>query len=307
MCSVQRRVDGRLVGPVGDVERDHARGAELARGAHRHRLDEAAVDEVAAVDADRLVEGRHARGGGDREAARPAVEHDASAGLQVGGDRREPGGPPLDRPSARVALDERCDRVAAQQSAARQSGPHPGQPAERVGLGADPVGGQAERPERTGDRARARADDEVRHPAAGLHRADHADVDQPVPRAAAEREGERVSGRCRALRGGLRRGRGALRLRSAREPRPAARCGHRETAADGPAACGAVWGGGHRQRVLVGAVHARAGGGRTVSILGQRGAGRHARAALVRGMPDPDRRASKFHGPAGLSQPSARR
>jgi hypothetical protein len=103
-----------------DVHRDHEIGAEAARGTHRYRADQAAIDIVAAVDVHRLEYAGYGGRGAHRHAGVAAAEERRLAALQIGGDHGKAARKLFQRTVGNGAIDEVLQRFALENAAVRQ-------------------------------------------------------------------------------------------------------------------------------------------------------------------------------------------
>ena len=101
---------------VVEVDGDDDFGAERARRRDRHRVDQGAVDQPAAVDADRLEDAGEGVGGAHRLDQLAARHPHLVAGAELGGDADEARAPGPRSGQSRAALDEQLGQAVAGRS-----------------------------------------------------------------------------------------------------------------------------------------------------------------------------------------------
>ena len=191
-----------------EIDRDDEARAEHARGRHRHRIDQRAVNEPAAVERNRR-ENSGQRVGGPHRIDQPAARQpDFVAGADLGRDGGEADRQRLDRRVAEFLFQPRRELAAADQAAA---GKRDVEIAEDAALGqaarpflddVEPAGGVAAA-DHGADRG---ADDDVGLDAVREQRAEHADMGKAARAAAAERKPDGRAHGCALRRFGCRFG-----------------------------------------------------------------------------------------------------
>lgn len=215
---------------VGHVDGDHALRAERAGDAHRHRAGQAAVGVRPPADARRLEHSGQRRRRLDGRSRAAAVEDLEASPLQIGCHRGETDRELLDPLALQMRRDEPVDVERGPPE--RRAEPACAEAEVLVGDDAfergavDPRGVQG-----AGQRADARADDEVGAYAVGLQGLQHAEVREAAQAAAGQHQGQRRC-RCRCI---VRRPCRGLLARVQRRRRPfeagaAGRCQHQRRA-----------------------------------------------------------------------------
>ena len=130
--------DGAAAEQVGvEIDRDDEPRAERARGRHRHRIDQRAVDQPAPADQHRRENSRQRVGGAHRVDQPAAGEPDFVAGAELGGDGGKADRQLFDRRVAELLFEPRREMAAADQAGAGQAD---------VEIAEDAAHGQAARP-----------------------------------------------------------------------------------------------------------------------------------------------------------------
>ena len=101
-----------------EIDRDDETRAEHARGRHRHRIDQRAVNEPAAVERNRRENSGQRVGGAHRVDQPAARQPDFVAGADLGRDGGEADRQRLDRRVAELLFEPRRELAAADQAAA---------------------------------------------------------------------------------------------------------------------------------------------------------------------------------------------
>ena len=177
---------------AGEIGGDHDLGAEGARGRHRHRIDQRAVDQPAVADEHRLEDSGQRIGGAHRIDHRSMRQPDLVTGADFGRDGRE-----LDRQILDQVRPDRSFELGGELGAADQAGAVEAD----VEIAEDVAGLQrarpflqpVEMPGRIGaadHRADGGADHDIGHDAVGDQRLQDADMGKAARGAAAQRESD---------------------------------------------------------------------------------------------------------------------
>ncbi|CAM2150685.1 hypothetical protein PT2222_240068 [Paraburkholderia tropica] len=174
---------------VIEIDGDHRVGAHRARGGHRHRIAEAAVDEPDAVVPDRREDARNRNRGAHRVDHATLAQPDLAARVEFGRDRRERHFQVVDRAAVELLREQVDDLAPAQQPArkAQIEQPHHGLPRELADPVLEPVQ-IAIGIDRAHQRADRGAADHIGPDARFLQRADRADMRPAARRPAAQHE-----------------------------------------------------------------------------------------------------------------------
>ena len=108
------------VGLGGNIHGDHDVRAHLARGVHRHRADQAAIDIFAPLNQHRLEHRRHGGRGAHRLAGVATAEHHAVAVGQIGGHRAKRPRQFFNRQIAHLLIDIALQLFALHKAAVAQ-------------------------------------------------------------------------------------------------------------------------------------------------------------------------------------------